>query len=120
MPSFDVEIKGQTETIEFSDDLSWGDTQKILKQCVDISNPQAMKVNIQLYQQMILQAAVTKSPIDFKNLTQLNQLPSKVVTKIMSEVMKVFPLETLITPWITAMTGEDSLESLMKSMSSVP
>jgi len=120
MPTFDVEINGNTETIEFVDDLPWGDTQRILKQCVDISNPQAMKVNIQLYQQMVLQAAVTKSPIDFKNLTSLNKLPSKTVTKIMSEVMKVFPLETLITPWITAMTGEDSIESLMKSMSSVP
>jgi len=73
-----------------------------------------------MYQHMILQAAVTKSPIDFKNLTALNKLPSKVVTKIMSEVMKVFPLETLITPWITAMTGKDSLDSLMSSMSSVP
>jgi len=120
MPEFTVNINGTDETIEFNDDLSWGDTQRILKACVDISNPQAMKVNIQLYQQLILQAAVTKAPIDFKNLTALNKLPSKVVTKIISEVMKVFPLETLITPWITAMTGEDSLDSLMKSMSSVP
>ncbi len=120
MPSFDVEIAGQTETIEFVDDLTWGDTQRILKACVDITNPQSIKVNIQMYQTLILQAAVVKSPIDVKNLTALNKLPSKVVTKIMSEVMKVFPLETLITPWITAMTGEDSLDSLMKSMSSVP
>jgi len=120
MPTFDVEINGQQETIEFKDDLSWGDTQRILKQCVDITDPKSIKVNIALYQQMILQAAVTKSPIDVKNLTQLNQLPAKTVTKIMSEVMKLFPLETLITPWITAMTGEDSLESLMKSTSSVP
>lgn len=120
MPTFTVEINGNQETIEFVDDLSWGDTQRILKACVDISNPQAMKVNVQMYQQMILQAAVTKAPIDFKNLTALNNLPSKTVTKIMSEVMKVFPLETLIMPWITAMTGEDSIDSLMKSMSGVP
>jgi len=120
MPTFEIEINGQQETIEFKDDLSWGDTQRILKTCVDISDPKAMKVNIAMYQQMILQAAVIKAPIDCKNLTQLNQLPSKTVAKIMSEVMKLFPLETLITPWITAMTGEESLESLMKSMSSVP
>lgn len=120
MPTFDVEINGKNETIEFLDDLPWGDTQRILKTCVDISDPKSMKVNIQLYQQLVLQAAVKTSPIDFKNLTELNKLPSKTVTKIMSEVMKVFPLETLITPWITAMTGEESLESLMKSMSSVP
>jgi hypothetical protein len=120
MPSFTVTIKGQEETIEFLDDLSWGDTQRILKSCVDISNPQALKVNILLYQQMILQAVITNAPIDFKNLTALNSLPSKTVAKIISEVMKVFPLETLITPWISSMTGEDSLDSLMKSMSSVP
>jgi hypothetical protein len=120
MASFTVEIDGNLETIEFKDDLTWGDTQQILKSCVDISNPQALKVNIQLYQQMVLQAAVTKAPFDFKNLTALNNLPAKTVTKIMSEVMKVFPLETLIIPWITAMTGEDSIESLMKSMSGVP
>lgn len=120
MPSFEVEIKGQVETIEIKDDLSWGDTQSILKTCVDISNPQALKVNIQLYQQMILQAAVIKSPFDFKNITELNKLPSKTVTKIMNEVMKQFPLEVLVKPWVTAMTGKDSIESLMKSMSGVP
>ena len=120
MPSFTVKIKDQEETIEFAEDLTWGDTQRILKACVDISNPQALKVNILLYQQMILQSAITKAPIDFKNLTALNTLPSKTVAKIISEVMKVFPLETLITPWISSMTGEDSLDSLMKSMSSVP
>lgn len=120
MPEFTVNIKGVDETVAFDDDLTWGDTQRILKACLDISNPQAIKVNIPLYQQMILQAVITKSPIDVKNLTQINQLPAKVVTKIMSEVMKVFPLEELVKPWITAMTGEDSIESLMKSTSSVP
>ena len=120
MPEFKVNIKGVDEDVSFIDDLTWGDTQKILKACIDISDPKAIRVNIPLYQQMILQACITKSPVDVKNLTLFNQLPSKVVTKIMSEVMKVFPLETLVQPWVTAMTGQDSIESLMKSMSTVP
>lgn len=120
MPQFNITINGVDEVIEFKDDLTWGETQNILKTCVDISNPQALKVNIQLYQQMVLQAAVSKSSLDFKNVTKLNELPSKTVTKIMNEVMKVFPLETLVKPWVTAMTGQDSIESLMKSMSGVP
>ena len=120
MPQFTVKIKDVDQVIEFVEDLTWGDTQNILKACVDITNPQAMKVNIQLYQQMVLQAAVTKSPFDFKNITELNKLPSQTVTKIMNEVMKVFPLEVLVKPWVTAMTGQDSIESLMKSMSGVP
>ena len=93
MPSFEIDYNGTSETIEFLDDLAWGDTQKILKASVDISNPQSININIQLYQQMVLQAAITKAPFDVKNLTTLNKLPSKVVNKIMSEVMKVFPLD---------------------------
>jgi hypothetical protein len=120
MPSFEIDYNGTSETVEFLDDLAWGDTQKILKASVDISNPQSISINIQLYQQMVLQAAITKAPFDVKNLTTLNKLPSKVVNKIMGEVMKVFPLETLVQPWVTAMTGQDSIESLMKSMSTVP
>lgn len=115
--NFEVEINGNKEIIQIKDDLTWGEVQGILKQTADISNPQAMKVNIQLYQQLVFMAAVIKAPFDPKNITELNNLPSKTVAKIMNEVMKQFPLEKFVQPWITAMTGQDSIESLMKSMS---
>jgi hypothetical protein len=121
LASFEIEIEGNTQVIVIKDDITWGDTQNILKSCIDITDPKALKVNIQLYQQLVLQAAVEKNDFfDPLNLTKLNKLPSKTVAKIMAEVMKIYPLEILVKPWIVAMTGQESMESLMSSMSGVP
>ena len=62
--SFTINVKGKEEIIEFEDDPPFGEMQKIIKSCIDISDVSHPQVNLQLYQQMILQTVVTKAPFD--------------------------------------------------------
>ena len=106
--SFKIEYNGKEETVEFENDPPFGDMQRIIKSCVDISDVQKPSVNLQLYQQMILQAVVTKAPFNPKNATEFAKLPTSTALGILNNLMQALPLETLLSPMITAATGNQS------------
>lgn len=106
--SFTININGKEETIEFEDDPPFGEMQKIIKSCVDISDVQKPSVNLQLYQQMILQAVVTKAPFNPKNAVDFAKLSTSSALGILNRLMQAIPLEKLLAPMITAATGQSS------------
>jgi len=106
--SFTINVKGKEEIIEFEDDPPFGEMQKIIKSCVDISDVQKPSVNLQLYQQMILQTVVTKAPFNPKNAVEFAKLSTSSALGILNRLMQALPLETLIAPMITAATGQNS------------
>jgi len=117
--SFKIEYNGKEETIEFENDPPFGDMQRIIKSCVDISDVQKPSVNLQLYQQMILQAVVTKAPFNPKNATEFAKLPTSTALGILNNLMQALPLERLVAPMITAATGQNTIESLDPSTRTV-
>ena len=106
--SFTINVKGKEEIIEFEDDPPFGEMQKIIKSCIDISDVQHPQVNLQLYQQMILQTVVTKAPFNPKNAVEFAKLSTSSALGILNRLMQALPLETLIAPMITAATGQNS------------
>jgi len=106
--SFTVTINGKEEIIEFEDDPPFGEMQKIIKSCIDISDVSHPQVNLQLYQQMILQTVVTKAPFNPKNAVEFAKLSTSSALGILNRLMQALPLETLIAPMITAATGQNS------------
>jgi|TARA_R110000850_G_scaffold192695_1_gene319490 hypothetical protein len=106
--SFTVTINGKEEIIEFEDDPPFGEMQKIIKSCIDISDVSHPQVNLQLYQQMILQTVVTKAPFNPKNAVEFAKLSTSSALGILNRLMQALPLETLIAPMITAATGQSS------------
>jgi hypothetical protein len=117
--SFTIKYNGKDETIEFEDDPPFGDMQQILKSCIDLNDIQKPKVNLQLYQQMVMQSVITKAPFNPKNPTEFAKLPTSVALEVLSKLMKAIPLEKLVSPMITAATGQDSVDSLIKSTPTV-
>jgi len=107
--SFTVNIDGKDETIEFEDDPPFGDMQRIIKSCVDLSDVSRPQVNLQLYQQMILQSVVTKAPFNPKNATEFAKLSTSSALGILNRLMQAIPLEKLLAPMITAATGSQNL-----------
>ena len=59
--SFEIEYEGKQETVEYEDDLKFGELEAILNQCLDLSDVTKPKVNLPLYRQSIL----TKAGIHF-------------------------------------------------------
>ena len=106
--SFTINVKGKEEIIEFEDDPPFGEMQKIIKSCIDISDVSHPQVNLQLYQQMILQTVVTKAPFNPKNAVEFAKLSTSSALGILNRLMQALPLETLIAPMITAATGQNS------------
>tara|TARA_R110000787_G_scaffold12939_2_gene41233 strand:- start:4682 stop:5020 length:339 start_codon:yes stop_codon:yes gene_type:complete len=106
--SFTITVKGKEEIIEFEDDPPFGEMQKIIKSCIDISDVSHPQVNLQLYQQMILQTVVTKAPFNPKNAVEFAKLSTSSALGILNRLMQALPLETLIAPMITAATGQNS------------
>ena len=117
--SFTVTIDGKEETIEFEDDPPFGDMQQILKACIDLSNVNSPKVNLQLYQQMILQAVVKKAPFNPKNNTEFSKLPTSIALEVLNKLMAALPLDKLVSPMVTAATGQNSIDPLIQSTHTV-
>ena len=86
--------------------------QQIIKSCIDLSDIQKPKVNLQLYQQMIMQAVVKKAPFNPKNNTEFAKLSTNAALGILNKLMESLPLEKLVAPMVTAATGQNSMESL--------
>ena len=118
--SFTVKIVGKDETIEFEDDPPFGEMQQILKSCIDLTDIQHPKINLQLYQQMILQTVIIKAPFNHKNATEFAKLPTNSALGILNRLMQALPLERLVAPMITAATGQSTIESLDPSTRIVP
>lgn len=61
--TFNVDIEGTSQTIEYEDDITFGELENILNKCLDLSDVQKPKVNIPLYRQLILTTVIKKHPL---------------------------------------------------------
>ncbi len=112
---------GRKETIEYEDDITFGEMNSILRISIDLSNITSPKVNIGEYQINILQKTLRKAPFNFKNIGDLRNLSRKQASKIISRVMVDYPLADCLEDWMTSFvgSGETKLSNLV-SMPSVP
>jgi len=110
--SFEIQWEGKTETIEYDDDIPYGQMNKVLKATVDMENFTNPKINIAEYQTQILQTVIKKAPFDPKSTHAINNLPSSVADKIISEVMKDYPLGKRSDSWMTSLFGPTDMKNL--------
>jgi hypothetical protein len=105
--SFQIDWKGSTEAIEYDDDILFGDLENILNKCLDLKEVNKPIVNIPLYRQLILTAVITKAPFPLKEVAEIRNLKSSVAQKIMTEVMKDYPLMKYLEEWVGTFVGTE-------------
>ena len=105
--SFQIDWKGSTEKIEYDDDILFGDLENILNKCLDLKEVNKPIVNIPLYRQLILTAVITKAPFPLKEVAEIRNLKSSVAQKIMTEVMKDYPLMKYLEEWVGTFVGTE-------------
>ena len=105
--SFQIDWKGSTETIEYEDDILFGELENILNKCLDLKEVNKPIVNIPLYRQLILTAVITKAPFPIKEVSEIRNLKSSVAQKIMTEVMKDYPLMKYLEEWVGTFVGTE-------------
>ena len=117
--TFNVDIEGTSQTIEYEDDITFGELENILNKCLDLSDVQKPKVNIPLYRQLILTTVIKKAPFDIGDLSAIRNLKASTAKKIMEEVMKDYPLSKYLEEWVETFVGKvEETSTLNRSITS--
>jgi len=117
--TFKVDIEGTSQTIEYEDDITFGELENILNKCLDLSDVQKPKVNIPLYRQLILTTVIKKAPFDIGDLSAIRNLKASTAKKIMEEVMKDYPLAKYLEEWVETFVGKvEETSTLNRSITS--
>ena len=116
--SFTVDMNGVPEKIEYEDDITFGELEGILNQCLDVTQIQDPKVNLPLYRELILTTVLRKAPFEVRDVAAIKNLPSSVAKKIMKEVMKDYPLAKYLEEWVETFVGQAIVEEPVVSTTS--
>ena len=108
--SFKIDYNGIKEIIEYEDDITFGELENILNQCLDMTKVNEPKVNLPLYRQLILTTVITKAPFELKEVASIRNLKASQAKKIMKEVMKDYPLAKYLEEWVETFVGEDIVD----------
>ena len=107
--TFEIKYEGKKEIIEYEDDLTFGELEAILDQCLDLSDVTKPKVNLPQYRQSILLKTVKKAPFEVGSLSSLRNLKTSVVEQILKGVLKDYPLVTFLEGWVRTFVGNEDL-----------
>ena len=106
LKTFEIDWKdGEKATIEYEDDLTFGELENIINQSIDLTDVAKPKVNIPVYRKNILTKVITKAPFRTGDINVINGLRSKQTKKIISEVMKDYPLMQFLEDWMVTFVG---------------
>ena len=111
--SFEIPWDNNTkETVSYEDDITFGELEAILNQCLDMTQVNEPKVNLPLYRQLILTAVITKAPFKVKEVASIRNLKTSTAKIIMKEVMKDYTLAKYLEEWVETFVGQDIVEAL--------
>tara|TARA_R100000963_G_C4644767_1_gene108713 strand:+ start:3180 stop:3524 length:345 start_codon:yes stop_codon:yes gene_type:complete len=89
--TFDIEIKGKLETIEFEDDMPFGKFEQIIKKCANVSEESKLLDNVQQYRKEIVLNSLIKAPFDI-SLKGIETVGYKTITEIGNKILESYPL----------------------------
>lgn len=117
LKSFEIDWEGTKQTVEYEDDLTFGELEAILSTTLDVSDLQNPKVDIPKYRMSILTKVLRKAPFPVGDTNSIRTLKSSVAKIVIREVMKSFPLAKFLEDWVETFTG--SLEETTLSTTSI-
>lgn len=122
LKSFQIDWEGNKETVEYEDDLTFGELEAILSNAIDVTDITKPKVNIPQYRMAIMLKVLRKAPFKTGDAVAIRNLKSSVAKKVMKEVMKSFPLAKFLEDWVESFTGSltETDSSITSTTSSPP
>ena len=119
--SFEIDMDGKKEIIEYEDDLLFGELEAIVNISVDLSDVTKPKVDLPKYRMNILCKVLRKAPFPIDSAPAIKTLKSGVAKQIISEVMKDYPLMRFLEDWMVTFVGTpEATSSLTESTTSLP
>jgi hypothetical protein len=103
--NFEIDWEGSKATIEYEDDLTFGELESVINNCVDLSDVTKPKVNIPTYRQTILLKVIRNAPFEVGSAAALRNMKSSVAKQIIAGVMKDYPLAKFLEDWMVTFMG---------------
>jgi len=89
--TFDIDIKGVTETIEFEDDMPFGKFEQIIKRCANVEKEEKLLENVQQYRKEVILNSLVKAPFEI-SAKGIETVGYKVITEIGNKILESYPL----------------------------
>jgi hypothetical protein len=103
--SFEIDWEGSKATIEYEDDLTFGELESVINNCVDLSDVTKPKVNIPNYRQTILLKVIRNAPFEVGSAAALRNMKASVAKQIIAGVMVDYPLAKFLEDWMVTFMG---------------
>jgi len=103
---------GKKEIIEFEDSLTFGDTEMLIGNSVDLSDVTKPKIDLQNYRLNLLALTIKKAPFKTGDITAIKMTDAKVIKSILKEIVKVHPLTSYIEDWMETFISSEELSKL--------
>ena len=110
--TFEIELNGQTQVVEYEDEMSFGEMRKIFRNAIQITATETGARNINVmpdeFAVSVVMAAIRKPEIYKGNVTEFEKLPTKTALKIIKEICKSYPFADFLEDMAEAMgTSKD-------------
>jgi hypothetical protein len=110
--SIKITYKDKEEIVEFEDSLSFGETEKLISDSVDLSDVTKPKIDLARYRMNLLVMTIKKAPFKTGDITTLNMMDGNIVRAMLREIVKIHPLTTYIEDWMETFISSEALKSL--------
>jgi len=116
--SFEICYKDQKETVEYETELSFGETETIINQSLDLTDIQKPKVKIGIFRVQILLKTLRKAPFPYKAEASIKAIKNSVINEILDHIMQDYPLVNFLGDWMMSFMG--SMEENELQLESTP
>ena len=103
--SFEIDWEGNKEVIEYEDDLTFGELESVINNCVDLTDVTKPKVNIPTYRQTILLKIIRKAPFEIGSAAAIRNMKASTAKQIIAGVMVDYPLAKFLEDWMVTFMG---------------
>ena len=108
----EIMYNGKKEIVEFEDSLTFGDTEALIGNSVDLSDVTKPKIDLQNYRLNLLALTIKKAPFKVGDITTLKMTDAKIIKSILKEIVKVHPLTSYIEDWMETFISSEELSML--------
>ena len=107
-----ITYNGKPAVVEFEDSLTFGDSELLIGNSVDLSDITMPKIDLPKYRLNLLALTIKKAPFKVGDVNILKIQDSKIIKTILKEIVKVHPLTTYIEDWMETFMSSEELNNL--------
>ena len=107
-----ITYNGKPAVVEFEDSLTFGDSELLIGNSVDLSDVTKPKIDLPKYRLNLLALTIKKAPFKVGDVNILKIQDAKIIKSILKEIVKVHPLTTYIEDWMETFMSSEELNNL--------